>query len=185
MSLIVYLTAAMMAWAPTVPESRLRPIAADIAAVATRDPPAFTDDPDHVKSALLLASLGDLETGHSWAAWIEDGRCNRQNWRELHEAMLKANGGNCDGGNAFTFWQIHMQPGRPSGIAMLRSRSIAITEALYRARTSLTHQHGLCEYSGEHFPDCPKGQQRIDHALRWLADHPYAPGEDDKTAGAE
>jgi len=172
--LAIYVLAAMLAWTrphgvPRDDADRawLTGIADDIAAVSLEEAPLFRDDPLRVRTALVVASVARFES--SFADWVDDGRCNDAAWRlvslEIHH------GSTCDGGHAFSLWQIHPFAG-PTGQAMIGDRRVAIREAIARMRVSLDAGKGLCWYTGES-GDCPKAEVRLRTALVWEKGHPF------------
>jgi len=101
----LYVAEALHAWEPfsTLQES----IAHDIVRVALDpgEPAVFPDDESRVKTATLLASVESHE-GHGMA-YVDRGVCNDP---QEHGNPLLKNGG-CDGGKAFSLFQIHPGPG--------------------------------------------------------------------------
>lgn len=86
-------------------------VASAIAIVATLDPDepsGWADDPPpHPRMALLVLSVALHES--RLRAYVDDGRCNDRAWRASPEgARLVALGGPCDGGRAWTVWQMHL-----------------------------------------------------------------------------
>jgi hypothetical protein len=103
-ALSAYILAAMNTWVP--PEKQPEPldetraryasIADDIAAAVERDdePSLFPNDPDKTLTGLLVASMAVSES--TYFKRVDEGHCLQ---------------GECDGGLAFTMWQIHPQCG--------------------------------------------------------------------------
>jgi hypothetical protein len=169
--LTTYVLAAMVAWCPKVDPGRLRSVAEDIAAVSLEQEPLFKDDAARSRTALLLASVARYES--NFAPWVDDGRCNDPAWRESQEGRRTHRGSDCDGGRAYSLWQVHPYAGA-SGPAMLADRRTAVREAVARLRVSLDAGRGLCWYTGE-TGDCPKGEIRLRTALVWAVGHPFPP----------
>jgi hypothetical protein len=170
--LSIYLLTVLSAIAPRVPASRLESIAADVAAVTLAEPRAFDGDSSGQRTALLLLSIARWETGGSWAAWVDDGRCNDPAWRAAHAALMK--GGDCDGGAAYGLWQVHAPGDDPAvGRTYVADRRVGIRAALAVARASLESGRGLCGYSGEQPPHCPKAALRLETARRWVTEFPF------------
>lgn len=114
-----YILAAMISWVPLsahlvpgangllVPESELsvqaryEATAADIAAVVLdpNEPHVFRGSDHGDKEALELAAIGSFEGGFN--KFVEDGDCNKKDYHADRR-------GTCDGGNAFSNWQIHI-----------------------------------------------------------------------------
>jgi hypothetical protein len=160
----------------------------------------FDDDLESVddvpKAGLILMSLAFNES--RFRAYVDDGRCNDTTWRKspLGRRLLKL--GSCDGGIAYSLFQIHVYEGvhlywgtmsgaewgfRPDPTArrervahaddLLADRRLAIVTALHMVRASLAAHAGLCHYTGESIKHCPKGEARINLAIRYQAAHPY------------
>ncbi len=159
-ALVSYLLAVLMAIAPRVSEPRRAAIARDVAQVVLSEDRAFPDDLEGQKTALVLVAIPHLETGRSWAKWIDDGSCNDPSWREAHAAWLV--GGGCDDSKAFGLWQVH-PPGDDAvvGRGYVRDRKKGIRAALHIVRESVKAGVGLCFYSGEKYPRCPKADNRL------------------------
>lgn len=171
-TLVSYLLIVLAAIAPRVPETRRASIARDIATVTLSEERAFTGDESGQMTALLLVAIPHLETGRSWARWIDDGRCNDPAWREMHADWLR--GGGCDNAKAWGMWQVHAPGDDPViGRAYIRDRKRGIRAALYIARESLRMGVGLCAYSGERPPKCPKADHRLNTALAWASRFPF------------
>jgi hypothetical protein len=54
---------------------------------------------------------------------------------------------------------------------LLADRQLAARTALHFLRASIKRDGTLCEYTGEHHPDCPKGEKRLTFALDWAKNH--------------
>jgi hypothetical protein len=202
-----YLLSAMREWAPAQnqPEqdtSNYEDIAGDIAAgMLLKEEPAFwKDDANKGKSALLVTSIGYWE-GHYWK-FVDDGRCNSSKWLKSREgARLTGPKATCDGGFAYSIFQIHADRGgialdydedddgnligtgygyhydRPSapfvtGRDMIFDRKRAVSAVIHMLRPAVAAGHNLCEYTGESRP-CKKGKERLDWALKWWTSHPF------------
>jgi len=81
--------------------ARYEATARDIASVALDEDnvPLFRGSDGRVKTALLLAAIASFEGGYH--KWVEDGVCNTAIFKKDHPHE-------CDGGHAWTNWQIHM-----------------------------------------------------------------------------
>jgi len=170
-ALALYLLTVLTIIAPKLDMTRARSISTDIAAVVVSDERAFRDDADGHKTALLLLSIAHFETGKSWAAWIDDGRCNDPAWRATHASWLR--GGDCDGGRSYSMWQL-LVPGNPRyGKSLVANRQLAVRAALAHARMSLQLNGNLCAYSGERPPHCSKAKTRLETAREWAERFPY------------
>lgn len=174
-ALTLYLVALLATISPHLQADRRDSIARDVATVALTEERAFGGDGNGQKTSLLLVSLAYYETGRSWAPWVDDGRCNDAVWRIAHEGWLR--GGGCDNTRAFGMWQVH-PPGDNFAIgrSYVTDRKKGIRAALYIARKSLESGVGLCAYSGEPYPKCPKAKHRLDTAARWVSEFPFDDG---------
>lgn len=173
--LAAYLTAVLAVVSPHLNSQRAASIARDVATVTVAQERAFDDDASGQKTGLLLISLAYWETGKSWAKWVDDGRCNDPLWRVEHTTWMKNSSG-CDNANAYSMWQVHVpNDSIEAGQKLVRNRQLAIAAALVNARASLKKGVGLCAYSGERGPDCPKAKRRLDTTLEWAARFPFDP----------
>lgn len=135
-----------------------------------------------LRKAMLLAALAYYE-GARFARYVDEGRCH--DWMHLvynHEplpddAYVEIGGkrldllkfGNCDGGRAWSLWQI-----RPDSLERpklegpeLRDRSYAASIALGIVRLSMRDRGDLCDYTGENpAGGCPKARERLDFAAK-------------------
>jgi len=170
-SLTVYVLAAILAWTRPHPSAaevdRLTGIAQDIAAVSLSEEPLFKSDESRAKTAILLASVARYES--DFAPWVDAGLCNDLEWRRSAEGKAVHRGSDCDGGHAFSLWQIHAGQ---AGQALIADRQAAIREAVARMRVSLDAGRGLCWYTGE-TGDCPKAELRLRTAQVWSLGHPF------------
>jgi hypothetical protein len=186
-TLTAYITLAILTWVPTLPleradawHARAQDIARDIATATlsvTPDRRPFEGDDDGHRTGVLLASIAALETGKSFAPWVGDGRCNDESWRAAHGELAARLGGDaklCDGGKAYSFWQIHVVGDDPVfGRQLAADRVLAAKVALGHAAASLRKGIRLCGYSGERFPHCPKADARLNLAVRFVEDHAF------------
>lgn len=187
--LVTYILNAMKQWAPasTIIRShntdRFPSIADDIVTVVLdpTEPSLFHDDPSKLKTAVLLATVAYFE-GHFWE-YVEDGTCNAS---DRSNPILK--NGPCDGGTAYSLWQIHPEHGLVllnntwgysthndsinviTGEKLLADRKLSAKTALHFLRASLNRNGTLCEYTGEH-KECPKAKARLDFANAWVKAH--------------
>ena len=204
-NLIQYIFIAILSWVPirnltpygeTEDEARARlhSVAEDIVTIAMdkSEPSVFARADGRVKTALLQASIASMETG--FQKFVDTGDCNQANYRADRR-------GNCDGGHAFSLWQIHVFGGgyllledgtlgsvmySPSvaqahpewiikGADLVSDRKKAIRVAQRSERASLNQFHSLCGYSGEHCEDGehPKAKARFDRAVEYYQKHPF------------
>jgi hypothetical protein len=178
MNLSTYVLAAILGWTRIHGQAKdssdlawLSGIADDISAVSIEVEPLFKNDESHSRTALLLASVARFES--NFAPWVDAGLCNSKEW--LSSSIAIHHGSTCDGGHAFSLWQVHPYSGA-TGEAMLGDRKVAIREAVSRMRVSLDAGKGLCWYTGEPASgDCPKAELRLRTALVWEKGHPWQP----------
>jgi hypothetical protein len=202
---VSYILTAILSWCPpasfyvpygeteTEATARLREIAEDIVEVAfdEAEPPVFAGDTGRLRTALLQAAIASKET--SFQRFVGDGSCNRRGYQADRR-------GNCDGGTAFSFWQIHIFGGgyvlmpdgslssrqyagdflkdHPeavlTGADLIADRKKAVRIAQRIERQSLRVYHSLCAFSGE---PCeggrhPKASARLDRAIEYWNAHP-------------
>jgi hypothetical protein len=86
---------------PAVARARYERIAGEIVSIAfdEANPPLFRGEEGRLKTALLLASIASFEGGYH--KWVEDGTCNTRLFLADHPRE-------CDGGAAWSNWQLHM-----------------------------------------------------------------------------
>ena len=203
--LIAYIFVAMMSWVPvqnlmpygeTEAEVRARymDVATDIVTVAmdASEPPVFARTDGRVKTALLQAAIVSKETG--FQRFVDDGTCNRPGYHADRR-------GDCDGGHAWSLWQIHVFGGgylllddgtlgsvtynadlakaHPEmiigGVQLVADRKAAVRVAQRLERNSLKNYHSLCAYSGEPCADGrhPKAEIRYNRAVEYYTAHPF------------
>ena len=192
-----YLLEAMTKWAPasTMPGrdvAHFPAIAHDVAEVVL-DPlekALWEPDPGKGKTATLLAAMAFWE-GRFWKH-VDDGTCNdmaKRRQKKVRELLFTT--GDCDGGIAYSLWQLHAYgvvltddgewkyswdaPGKKSltGADIIADRKLAARLALHMIRKSFRLSgHTLCGYSGEPGP-CPKAKMRLQFAENWSARHPF------------
>ena len=90
---------------PGEARARYERIASDIVSVAYSEdnPPLFKGNDGRLKTALILASIASFEGGYH--KWVENGDCNSP---EFQARQPKDRPRECDGGSAWSDWQIHM-----------------------------------------------------------------------------
>lgn len=179
-SLVAYLLKAALVWQPTSNAAdiqRYTSIAEDVAFVAedTAEPALLRDDETRVKTGLLVMSVARYES--RFAQNVDEGKC--KSWE-------------CDGGHAFTLWQIHpaqglkfdgelwqysFDPERLTGAKLIADRRTAARMAMHMMRQSLRRTGNLCIYTGE---SCevgkhPKATIRMSSAVTYLKENPYTP----------
>lgn len=200
-ALALYVLVAMLSWSPArdhlpTPEAetiaRYDGVSLDIATPVSdeSEPPLFEHDPDKAETALLVAAVAFYEARY-WT-YVDEGLCNRRSWRQEKpgaRAVL------CDGGSAYSFWQIHPQfttpKGHESGIVLdadgwhygvdgfkgpdlVANRQAAARVALHMLRASMKKGGSLCGYTGEAAP-CPKAKARLELAKTYYRQHPFKP----------
>lgn len=215
--LILYLLGAMMAWVPVrnlvvgadteeTVRARYESIASDIAAVALDEdePPVFAGSAGRSKSSLLVAAVASYEGG--FQRFVDEGECNKPGFKADRR-------GSCDGGHAFTLWQIHAKEfgggfllGVDGSIAgtrfapaaallsgnvvtaegMLADRKVAARVAQRLLRQSLRTYGSMCAYTGESCAEGahPKAAARLERAKAYFAAHPFADPAPEKLAAA-
>lgn len=185
--LTVYIATALATWfPPATAEIRLREetVATDIVHVVD-DPSEPVVFGSKAEDALVLAFLSVAEGG--MAAWVDDGRCNDKAWRAGPGRALLASG-DCDGGRAYSLWQIHVGAGvalTPSGgwvsahyaapgasivskHDVLSDRKTAVRVALHIVRESVRVTKGLAGYTGERGARHPKADYRLNMPRAYL-----------------
>lgn len=202
-SLAAYLSQSMMTWRKG-DSVFYDAIAVDIAVVvsAESEPPVFTHDDARGETGILMATLAFFEGGlQKWVDATFEGGCNDTVWRASKTGRATMAGvGDCDGGNAISLWQVHVEHtlallpdggwraaagddladgGPPDGVDLirprdLRDRRVAVRVALHMARESVFVTGSLCHYSGEGAfgGGCPKAKARLDFARNWWQHHP-------------
>lgn len=203
-NLISYIFIAMLSWIPVrnlTPygeseaevKTRLHSIAEDIVTVALdpNEPSTFGRSDGRVKTALLQAAIASMETG--FQKFVDEGACNKRGY-------VADRRGDCDGGHAFSLWQIHvagngyilLEDGALTskmyatpdmlrshqvigGAELIADRKTAIRVAQRIERDSLKNYHSLCAYSGESCMDDrhPKAKVRLERAMMYYANHPF------------
>lgn len=157
-------------------------------------PSVFSGSDGDIRTALLLASIGSLEGG--FHEWVWNGACNRKDWV----------GGGCDGGHAFSIFQIHVYDYMIKddmltqaryvdkeyrdehmdeiikGKSLIEDPRLAVLVAYHIIRNSMVTHRSLCAYSGE---SClgrhPKADARLERAKTYLRDHPFViPSADER-----
>jgi hypothetical protein len=190
--LTVYILESMRSWAPpstivqTHSTASYASIAKDIVdtVLDPGEPSLWKDDKQKTKTAVLSATMALFE-GHYWK-YVEDGTCNA---KDRSNPVLK--NGTCDGGAAYSLWQVHPMRGLVlldnglwgwavdtkrsdvvTGEKLLADRRLAAKTALHFLRASIKRDGTLCEYTGESKP-CKKAEQRMKFAVNWLEKHPF------------
>lgn len=85
--------------------ARYEQIASDITSIALdeKNPALFKGEDGRLKTALALASIASFEGGYH--KWVENGDCNSSEFQALEKDRSWRE---CDGGAAWSNWQIHM-----------------------------------------------------------------------------
>jgi len=173
--LFQYLQTSMLVWAPpSALSTDYTGVAEDIARVVLSEPPLWKDDTSHARTGILLLSLAFFESG--FRAYVDDLRCNT--WANMKFAHKKLPNeadkllrlGHCDGGLAYSMWQIH--PIETPEWEAVKIRSEAARLALKRARMSLAMSGDLRGYSGEQ-NGFEKARKRLEFAEKWSRKHPF------------
>lgn len=138
-------------------------IASDIATVSLSESPEAP-----AKAASVLVSLAFHEG--RFREYVDSGLCNDKAWRKSKEGKATMlNGGDCDGGYAYSLWQIHPYESKITGKDLIRERRTAA-----RVAWNYIKKNGWCGYSGEGFGQCPKAETRRLVAANYLAKHPFS-----------
>jgi hypothetical protein len=227
-----YLLAAMATWVPTqnhylrdkaghflrtplgfvqedqaIARARYEATASDVAEIAfdPQNEPVYRGADGRLKTALLLMSLGSFEGG--FQAWVDDGSCNTPEFQKRAKEQHRVE---CDGGAAFSIWQIHPEAGYavkdgqltllrflPHGYALAHSDDVVTGEKLardrryaaqiayYLVRYSEHQYHSLCAYTGESCLGAhPLSDRREGRAKDYLARHPFEPPTEAEIAAA-
>ena len=171
----------ILRWTPAaaaVPHVDYAELAADVAAAVVAEGPIWPSDTSGRRTAILLAAIAYWE-GARFAAYVDNLDCNR--WATTPAALRSAEArrllafGHCDGGNAYSLWQIHPQTWRTPGRGvlvvtgdMLADRRTAARVALVMARSSFEAFGDLSGYTGERgAADHPKARKRERFAARY------------------
>ncbi len=127
--------------------------------------------------ATLLATLAYMECG--FAQFVDDWECNDPAWRASPEGQSIMGGKSCDGGAAYSIWQIHPIIDTTSplyatcSLWAISTRPGAAKCALAIARSSMEATSSLQNYTGEWGDDHPKADRRLDMANRAIARRPF------------
>jgi hypothetical protein len=130
---------------------------------------AWADDADGHRTGLLLASVALNES--RLRGYVADCHCNDPSWRVSAESGQLMRLGTCDGGHAFTVWQMHLPPDQQH--AACTDPKIAATYALQRLRVSLGAWKSLRGYTGETDDEAPKAKVRLSLAAEYARSHPF------------
>jgi hypothetical protein len=186
-----YLVEAMTTWTPVryhapKTEADVRAyymtIAMQVVTVARDESALFKDDDDRVRTSTQIVALGAYEG--NFISWVDDGSCNDSVWRNKHTDLLRA--GDCDGGHAWSTWQIHVNQGITltadglftydakgwQGLDLAKDRLKPIRVAIHIVRASFKSTGSLRGYTGEG-KDTPKAIARTKRARDWLVEHPF------------
>lgn len=143
-------------------------IARDIAIVSLAEMPK---NPGKVASALTSLAFHEGR----FRPYVDAQLCNDKAWRKTKEGRnLMLRGGDCDGGYAYTLWQIHPWEVRLTGLSLKDRKSAA------KVAWQFIQRGGWCGYTGEQEP-CTKADSRRTVAVNYLAKHPVVlPSKDEK-----
>lgn len=166
-ALVSWLMAAIISWTPNQGKSGermelLQSIADDIVSVVYSEAPVFHGRYSRAHTALLVASVGALES--RFDPRIQQGKCRR---------------GECDGGHAYCFMQIH--PEGMSGQELIASQRTCFRVGLSMIRRALRRSGGkdIRSYTGETGEDAPGSEARMKLARDFLATHPPPVADED------
>ena len=142
--------------------------------------------------AALLAAIAYYE-GSRFADYADRSLCTDKTWRKSAEGTHFMHlGGDCDGGHAFSIWQIHpieaksakgshidgvcdhesVAPGMFDGVYGV-NRFGAARCALELARESIAMRSNLAQYTGEIGSYHPKADERLKFARDAIKAHPW------------
>ena len=123
---------------------------------------------------VLAMALAYFE-GARFASYVDDLSCNDRSWRKSPEGRALVHvGGHCDGGLAYSLWQVHVEgmllSVDPSGVTAekMSDRAYAARVGLTLACRSLASTGSLVGYTGEGRSFHPKADQRLDFARRFV-----------------
>ena len=178
----------------------LNDLAADIAAAVLLEPTTITLTDGHPcdvvhgtercfwpdgwssngDKAVLLAAIAYYE-GSRFSSYVDDGRCNDKTWRkDPANARTMKLGGACDGGHAWSLWQIHPFTQTDPEAFSVCSRDLVSSSrlgaarcALDIARRSMLERGNLSWYAGESAYSHPKADERLEFARRAVHGHPF------------
>jgi hypothetical protein len=147
---------------------------------------------------ILSLALAYFE-GARFASYVDEELCNDRGWRKdgveeqegtLHRSRqhgmtfqtsiwtseeLLHIGGHCDGGLAFSFWQVHIDSGLLSydphmvTAEKMKDRVYAASVGLAMACRSLKATGSLVGYTGERLSFHPKADERLNFARRFMS----------------
>jgi hypothetical protein len=127
--------------------------------------------------ATLLATLAYMECG--FAQFVDTLECNDPAWRASPEGQSIMGGKSCDGGNAYSIFQIHPVTDKTAPLyESCRKEAIVVRSgaarcALKIARASMEATSTLQNYTGEPGDYHPKADDRLRMANRAIARHPF------------
>ena len=209
-TLSAYLLATLLVWSPAKNhkdepgyEARLAQIADDIVAVSEDEAPVTSHDYDRSKTATLLAAVAFFESGFQPYVTRD---CPDPKWQAANKTS-KHRLPSCDGGQAWSNWQIQPAEGfvllspeegdwsrafnfdwqwrkKPEnedriihGQDLIADPRLAARSALHMIRRALKGG-SLQGYTGEVGLSAPKAAARLDFARGWIARHPFSPYSD-------
>lgn len=193
-----------LAETPEAYEARINSVASDIVEVVSlpeEEPlfdPSRTPEADY-KSAIMVAALGFFES--RFMLYIRS--CNDYAWRKTAEGRRQLLSGDCDGGLAWTYWQVHPAEGLVltpeggwsraynfpdgwrathsgeiiGGAEMLSDTKVAVRVVVHMLRQSLKRSGGLTGYTGETESNF-KAAARLNFARNYWTSHPWRPDVD-------
>jgi hypothetical protein len=127
--------------------------------------------------ATLLATLAYMECG--FAQFVDTLECNDPVWRASPEGQSIMGGKSCDGGNAYSIFQIHPVTDKTAPLyESCRKEAIVVRSgaarcALKIARASMEATSTLQNYTGEPGDYHPKADDRLRMANRAIVRHPF------------
>ena len=132
---------------------------------------------------VLLAAIAYWE-GTRFAAYADESLCTDAVWRKSEIGIRYMHiGGDCDGGHAYSLWQIHPIEAKDvknqhiDGVCdrehVSESRFNAAKCALELARGSMAQRDNLSRYTGESGYIHPKADERLDFARTAIRKYPW------------
>lgn len=186
---------------PAAVGDRIQHVAASVALLFNNpthsEAPIWADDTTGARTGLLLMNVAFNES--RFRGYVDDGRCNDPIWREGVEGKQLLKFGTCDGGHAFSIFQIHAHRRlwltwdgsdiKSNGdanagdvlvnpTAIIANRELALTTALHMLRKSIKSTNGsLRYYTGEWSGPAPKAAIRLEGALAYERRRSFLPEE--------
>jgi len=176
---------------PSVVGERIQQVSNIVAELLQGETPIWSDDTTGARTGLLLMHVAFHETRFRGYVW--DGRCNDDAWRKGAEGVQLLRLGTCDGGHAYSPWQVHPERGfyltfdgsdvnpfhgeLKIDATSIKDPKVAAVAALHMLRRSVRLTNSLRYYTGEWSGPAPKAALRLDGALAYEHRRPFLPAE--------